>query len=426
MAQRRAYRTGSIRREGPRSFRIRWRAAGRQHSETFETLDLARRALAGRIGLEQTKRAGIAASSTSTMSQLAKDWFTRRRAAGQHRSVDDDASRWKNHLEPALGHLTPDEVTPSVLRRLLEQKLTRGRLRERGKKEDRKEPGERGLSSSTVRLLRALVSTMFSELIDDGLARSNPARDLPKRTRRLFRPAHDPRTTPFIERAADVRRVFLALGEPFNIAYALGAMAGLRTGEVRALAWPHVDLERGRIHIRSSADGPLKDDESRMVPIHSGLVPVLKAWRLKTGGTGLVVPPVRRRSKSSMLDEQSMGRALREALTSLELPRMTWYQTTRHTFASQWVLAGGTLEKLRELLGHSTVLVTERYAHLRADLFDDSDRDRIPVDLSAPAGELAEMPRNESKLRRTAGAAKGARPRKISSSFIALAGVAKW
>jgi len=400
MAQRRAYRTGSIKREGPRSFRIRWRAAGRQHSETFESLDLARRALAGRVGLEQTKRAGIAGGSTSTLSQLAKDWFTRRRAAGQHRSVDDDAGRWKNHLEPALGHLTPDEVTPSVLRRLLEQKLTRGRLRERGTKEGRSEPGERGLSSSTVRLLRALVSTMFAELVDDGLARSNPARDLPKRTRRLFRPAHDPRTTPFIERAADVRRVFLALGEPFAVAYGLGALAGLRTGEVRALAWPHVDLERGRIHIRASAGEPLKDDESRMVPIQAGLLPVLKAWHLKTGGAGLVVPPVRRRSKSSMLDEQSMGRALRAALVKAELPRMTWYQATRHTFASQWVLAGGTLEKLRELLGHSTVLVTERYAHLRADLFDETDRDRIPVDLSAPAGEVARMPQNEAQLRR--------------------------
>jgi integrase len=401
MAARRSYRTGSIKREGPRSYRIRWRMNGRQISETHTSLDLARRALASRVADVASKRARIAtAGSISTMKALAKEWFKRRCAAGQHRSVDDEASRWTNHLEPTLGPLTPDEVTPAVLRRLFEQKLTRGRLRERGKLEDRKQASEKGLSSSTVRLLRALVSTMFSDLIDDGHAITNPARNLPKKARKLFRPAHDPRTTPFVERAGDVRRVFLALAEPFNVAYALGVLAGLRTGEVRALAWAHVDLERRRIHVRASAEGPLKDDESRIVPVQAGLLPVLKAWHLSTGGAGLVVPPVRKRSRSSMLDEQSMGRALREALTALGLPRLTWYQATRHTFASQWVLAGGDIAKLKELLGHSTVLVTERYAHLRPDLFEDRDRDRIPVDLSPGTAKVTRMPESETHLRR--------------------------
>lgn len=392
MAQRRSYRTGSIKREGPHSFRIRWRAGGRQHSETFTKLDTARRALAKKVGDAQTKRAGIELpASTTTLGKLAADWFARRRAAGQHRSVEDDAGRWANHLEPALGHLTPDEVTAPVLRRLLERKLTSGRLRQRGPLELRKVAGAKGLSSSTVRLLRALVSTLFADLVEEGHAIHNPAKALPKKTRKLFRPAHDPRTTPFVEKATDVRRIYLALEEPFAIAYAIGAMAGLRTGEVRALAWPHVDLERGRIHLRASAEGPLKDEESRIVPIQGALMPALKAWHLHTGGAGLVVPPVRRRSKATVIDEQSLGRALRAALTKLKLPRMTWYQATRHTFASQWVLAGGSIEKLRELLGHSTVLVTERYAHLRPDLFDDRDRNRLPIDLTAPAGEIVAL-----------------------------------
>src|SRR5438046_4080195 len=51
---------------------------------------------------------------------------------------------------------------------------------------------------------------------------------------RLIRPTHDPKKTPFIERLDDVRRIFLALPEPLNVAYAIGALAGLRTGEVRA------------------------------------------------------------------------------------------------------------------------------------------------------------------------------------------------
>jgi len=44
---------------------------------------------------------------------------------------------------------------------------------------------------------------------------------------RLMRPSHDPKTTPFVERLDDVRRIYLAPVEPLNVAYALGALAGL-------------------------------------------------------------------------------------------------------------------------------------------------------------------------------------------------------
>jgi hypothetical protein len=45
-------------------------------------------------------------------------------------------------------------------------------------------------------------------------------------------------------------------------------------------------------------------------------------------------------------------------------------------------MAGNSIEKLREILGHSTVLVTERYAHLRTDLFTERDMRTLSVDLA--------------------------------------------
>jgi site-specific recombinase XerD len=57
----------------------------------------------------------------------------------------------------------------------------------------------------------------------------------------------------------------------------------------------------------------------------------------------------------------------------LGLPDLTWYEATRHTFASQWVLHDGSMEKLAAILGHSSTEVTKRYAHLRTDLFADRD-----------------------------------------------------
>jgi integrase len=66
---------------------------------------------------------------------------------------------------------------------------------------------------------------------------------------------------------------------------------------------------------------------------------------------------------------------LRPVLKALGLarPGLGWYEATRHTFASQWVLAGGSIEKLKEILGHYSVVMTERYAHLKPDLFSPKD-----------------------------------------------------
>jgi site-specific recombinase XerD len=47
------------------------------------------------------------------------------------------------------------------------------------------------------------------------------------------------------------------------------------------------------------------------------------------------------------------------------------------------VLRGGTLERLQEILGHSSVSVTERYAHLIPGRFSDADRNRVPMDFGS-------------------------------------------
>lgn len=50
---------------------------------------------------------------------------------------------------------------------------------------------------------------------------------------------------PYVRKLTDIRRIYMALEEPLNVAYAIGAFAGLRTGEVFALRWSDVDLKPG-------------------------------------------------------------------------------------------------------------------------------------------------------------------------------------
>lgn len=40
------------------------------------------------------------------------------------------------------------------------------------------------------------------------------------------------------------------------------------------------------------------------------------------------------------------------------------FHDLRHTFASQWMMSGGELYALKDILGHKSIAMTQRYAHL--------------------------------------------------------------
>jgi integrase len=379
--RRRPWGGGSIKDLPEGAAHVFWRERGRKRSHRCKSraeadLFLARKLVTLKGGGEAAPD-GVKASELPTLNELAQEaggWLERRQRT--HADARNDRNRWKNHVAPTIGRLRPDQVDVGELRHLIEERL-------------------RVISRSTVRLVLRLLSTFFSDLVDDGVVAANPVKSLPRRLRRLVRPAHDPKTTPFLERMDDVRRVYLALPDnQIRVAFAVGALAGLRTGEVLALRWEHVDLEAARIHVRVKVKegkvGRLKDDDSRIVPIQDDLLPILKAAKLRTGHE-LVVPPLRRRRK--FMKPSTLWKALRKVRAAAQppLPAVNWYQATRHTYASQWVMAGGDMRELQMHLGHSTVLVTERYAHLRPGAFSPEARKRLRVDLSTPAGAVVHL-----------------------------------
>src|SRR5438105_2168205 len=236
-------------------WQVRWRENGlRRARGGFATREDAERVLAKIRGDMAQHRAGLPPDPRGlpTLAELVPDILDRRKLT--HRAADCDRYRWKKHIEPHFGHLKPTTVDVARIRAFVEVKLAEK------------------LNPATIRIFVALLSAVFVDLTERGLATGNPARGLPKSLMRLIRSTHDPKKTPFIERLDDVRRIFLALPEPLNVAYAIGALAGLRTGEVFALRWTHLDLAARRIHVRESVNGPLKDGDSRIVPVLDALL----------------------------------------------------------------------------------------------------------------------------------------------------------
>jgi integrase len=373
--KRRQWGSGQVVRGTGGLWGIRWRENGaRRRRHGFATREDAERVLAKINGDLAQGRAGLPpdARGLPTLGELVPDFLDRRELT--HRAADCDRYRWDKHLEPHFAHLKPTAVDVARIRAFVELKLAEK------------------LNPATIRIMVALLSSIFVDLVERGLAAANPARGLPDSVMRMMRSTHDSKKTPFIEQLADVRRIHLALPEPLHVAYAIGALAGLRTGEVFALRWRHVDLVKRRLHVRESVKGPLKDGDSRIVPILDSLLPILAGWKLEKNGAGdaRVVPPLHQ-GLGTKVGKETPGVHLRAVLKKLQLEQtgLGWYEATRHTFASQWVMAGGSIEKLKELLGHYSVVMTERYAHLRPELFTAADLATIQVDLRAGAADVA-------------------------------------
>lgn len=406
MAKRRRWGQGSVVQEDSGSFGVRWRENGkRRYKGGFRSKDLAERLRAKIIGELAHFRAGLPPDPEGfpLLAEEANAWLERRELT--HRAWEDDRGRWRNHLKAHFGHLRAADVDAGRIRAFIEDRL------------------RAGLDPATVGHCVRLLSTFFSDLCErprETGAATNPVRTLPRSARRLMRPRHDPKRTPFLRELRDIQKLHAALPEPIATAFAVGVFGGLRTGEVLAVAWEDIDPARHEIHVHQQVSnsrlGPLKDDEARTVPVLDALAPALRRFRLATGGRGRLFGPDRpgRRSgrngtPAQFMRPNTLHNALETALADCKLPDLTWYQATRHTFASQWVIDGGSMERLALILGHSSTEVTRRYAHLLPDHLGAEDRRRLKIRLVS--GQSLGSGRDTAKGTRSKTAAKSVRGR---------------
>lgn len=142
----------------------------------------------------------------------------------------------------------------------------------------------------------------------------------------------------------------------------LALHCGLRAGEVFSLTWKDVDLEHGLITLLDTKSG-----KTRTVSMTAD---VQSFFMIKEqGGKGDLVFPSRDGEKIPKVSK-TFSRAVDEVGLNDGIDdrrqRVTFH-TLRHTFASWLVMNGISLYDVKKLLGHATLTMTERYAHLAPD-----------------------------------------------------------
>lgn len=174
--------------------------------------------------------------------------------------------------------------------------------------------------------------------VRDGLAESNPV------------PRHKaPRGGRVRYLTDEEESRLLAELTPFGVDLVLfAANTGLRQGEQFGLRWQHVDLDARLLRIPTSKTG-----EPRTVPLNETARAILRRQP-------------RRLSDPRVFPTNChnwQARQFQPAMQRAGIEDFRWHDL-RHTFASRLVMGGVDLRTVADLLGHRSIQMTMRYAHL--------------------------------------------------------------
>lgn len=138
----------------------------------------------------------------------------------------------------------------------------------------------------------------------------------------------------------------------------LSLNTGLRRGELFSLKWHDVNLQAKNLTVAGEGT---KTTETRHIPLNSEALSTLEGWRKQhPRKSGYVFPGL---DGERMTDVKT---AWIELLKNAGVKDFRWHDM-RHDFASRLVMAGVPLNTVRDLLGHSDIKMTLRYAHLAPD-----------------------------------------------------------
>ena len=138
---------------------------------------------------------------------------------------------------------------------------------------------------------------------------------------------------------------------------------GMRQGELIALEWSDIDFARNTISVARSdwkgIVGVPKNGCIRDIPMNRALSEVLRKHRQSRSSRKYVFC----KKDGSKLTYTGVRWGIWRACDKAGLDRFQWHHL-RHSFASHLVMAGVGLRQVQELMGHKTLEMTMRYAHL--------------------------------------------------------------
>jgi len=127
---------------------------------------------------------------------------------------------------------------------------------------------------------------------------------------------------------------------------------GFRKGAVLSLKWQNVDFEKGEIRTTQSKTGA-----GRAVPMNSTVMSLLYDLKSQNGYSEYVFTNPETGKPFVDIKNAFLGACERAGIEDLH------FHDLRHTFGSRLVRNGANINLVKELMGHASIVTTQRYLH---------------------------------------------------------------
>lgn len=234
-------------------------------------------------------------------------------------------------LNKSFGSVFLQEINPVDIEKFRSQRLSEG------------------ISKLRVNRNLAIMKKMFNLAIDWGYAQTNPVRRV-----RFFSEYENLKERVLTD---EEETRLLAACAPYLKSIVITALnTGMRRGEVLGLRWSQISLPQRSIRVERTRSGKV-----RFVPINDFLYREFQRLARANGSAEYVF--LNPRNHERLVDTSTGFDAAkkRARITGLR------FHDLRHTFASRLVARGVDLITIKDLLGHHSVITTQRYTHSNAD-----------------------------------------------------------
>jgi integrase len=303
------------------------------------------------------------------LDQWLRDYAEPRVAAKTFERYEEIIER---HLVPALGHHRLDKLQPLHIQAYYSSALRGGRL-----------DGKGGLSAQTVLHHHRLLRQALHQAVRWQLLMRNPADAVepPRPRRREMQALDDDQVARLLEAAKMTNNYIPVL---------IAVTTGLRRGEVLALRWQDVDLDKGTLAVRQTLQQtkaglafkePKSQKSRRVVALPPILVEELRKHRTAQGKQRLTLGPAYQdhdlvcpQDDGAPRSPNALSCAFRDLVSRVEVPRVRLHDQ-RHTHATQLLKHGVHPKVVSERLGHANIGITlDVYSHVLPGMQEDAAR----------------------------------------------------
>ena len=326
---------------------------GNRRQKRFKKLQECRQWLADEIYIDE--HSNLNQSHNMIVDAWFDYWIEIKKRTVRPNTVRNYKERYERNIKPVIGKIPLKEVQTIHCQKIF------------------MDMADDGYRSTTIYQTRIALYNMLEFAKENGVIIENPCKKSVKSD--IGKPTEKKEAL-----TIDVQKQFLegATGQSYENQYRFILQTGLRTGELVALQWKHVDFRKKTLTIEQSMEyrysvgewrlGPPKSKSGyRTIPLTDEAIRILKAQKRKN--RRIKVIPIQWADfiflsrKGEPVKNSTYDTALFKICDKVGIERFSMH-VLRHTFATRCIEGGMKPKILQVILGHSKLSITmDLYVH---------------------------------------------------------------